>query len=524
MTGRARISGPTPDPSLSEFDEPLDGTSGIATEPTGGPDLPESTGELKRKTAHSIMWTLVRTGSDYLLSFVVFAVLARKLGPAAFGVYALAVAFAEVGKVLPTSGLIDTLTRAKHVPPEMADTVFWASLALACTVATVITLVAHPLARAFGAPEVAPLLTALGWILPVTAAGATHMAMRLREFGHRSLASRSVVSGVVGGAAALAAAWHGWGAWSLVVQRAVSEVAGTGMAWQAYPWLPGRRYSGAMLRQMAGLSASMTGTQILNVALVRVQDFVIGRVIGPAAVGVYRTAWRTIDLIAQAAILPFAQVSLPALARLQDNLPQFRKAYLRLISVSGAIAFPAIIGFAVLAPAAVPLIFGDQWHESAKIAEILGLLAVPFTLNRFAAPGLAALGRSATLARLAALQVALTVVLSLAAAPFGLTAMAWAYVLRAYLTLPVQMEAFKRHSGLGYRPVLAAIAPGLLMALVMAGALVVIGRLIGDGLPNRVLFILVMAAMGAAVYVGSLMLFARGFVRQQVGDLREMVR
>ncbi len=523
MTERARTSGPTPDPSLSEFDEPLDGTGG-GTETIGPPEPPDSTVDLKRMTAHSIMWTLVRTGSDYLMSFVVFAVLARKLGPAAFGVYALAVAFAEVGRVLPTSGLIDTLTRAKQVSPEMADTVFWASLALSCTVATVITLVAHPLARAFGAPEVAPLLTALGWVLPITAAGATHMAMRLREFGHRSLASRSVVSGVVGGAAALAAAWQGWGAWSLVVQRAVSEVAGMGMAWQAYPWLPGRRYSGAMLRQMAGLSASMTGTQILNVALVRVQDVVIGRVIGPAAVGVYRTAWRTVDLIAQAAILPFAQVSLPALARLQDNLPQFRKAYLRLISVSGAIAFPAIIGFAVLAPAAVPLVFGDRWTGSASIAQILGLLAVPFTLNRFAAPGLAALGQSATLARLAALQVALTVILSLAAAPFGLTAMAWAYVLRAYLTLPVQMEAFKRHSGLGYRPVIAAIAPGLLMALIMAGSLVVIARLIGDGVPNRALFVLVMTVIGAAVYIGSLVLFARGFVRQQIGDLREMVK
>jgi hypothetical protein len=39
---------------------------------------------------------------------------------------------------------------------------------------------------------------------------------------------------------------------------------------------------------------------------------------------------RTVDLIAQAAILPLAQVSLPALAQLQDDLPAFRKACLRL--------------------------------------------------------------------------------------------------------------------------------------------------------------------------------------------------
>jgi O-antigen/teichoic acid export membrane protein len=479
--------------------------------------------DLKRKTALSILWTIVRTGSDYLFSFAVFAVLARKLGPAAFGVYALAVAFAEVGKILPSSGLIDTLTRARRVTPEMADSVFWGSMVLSCLVAAVIALIAPLLASAFGAPAVAPLLTALGCVIPVTAAGATHMALKLREFGHRSLASRSVVSGTLGGAAALAAAWAGWGAWSLVVQRGVSEIAGTAMAWQAYRWLPGRRVSAAMLRQMAGLSASMTGTQLLNVALVRVQDLVIGRVIGAPAVGVYRTALRTVDLVAQAAILPFAQVSLPALAHLQDDLPAFRKAYLRLISVSGALAFPAIVGFAVLAPAAVPLIFGDRWMASARIAQILGLLAVPFTLNRFAGPALAALNQTATLARLAALQVALTVALSLAAAPFGLTAMAWAYVLRAYLTLPVQMRAFKKHSGLGYRVVLGAIAPALSMAIVMAVGLFALGHLVGERFHSRALFVAAMCAVGTVLYGGSLMLFARGFVLQQLGDFMRLL-
>ena len=80
----------------------------------------------------------------------------------------------------------------------------------------------------------------------------------------------------------------------------------------------------------------------------------------------------------------------------------------------------------MLAPDAVPLIFGDQWTESGRIAQLLGLMAVPFTLNRFAGPALAALGRSGALARLGTLQLILTVLLTLAAAPYGLTAVAWA--------------------------------------------------------------------------------------------------
>ncbi len=514
---------PEPSPPHTEFDEPLDGATAPVIEPVRAAAVAGPPPDLKRKTAISILWTIVRTGSDYFLSFLVFAVLARKLGPAAFGVFALAAAFGEVGRVLPSSGLINSLTRAKRVPREMADTVFWSTLALSCLVAAVTALVAPPLASAFGAPTVAPLLTALGLILPISAAGATHMGLKLREFGHKSLAARSVVSGVLGGAAALTAAWAGWGPWSLVVQRGVTEMAGTAMAWQAYRWLPGRHFSLRMLREMVGLSASMTGTQLLYVALVRVQDVIIGRVIGTPAVGVYRTAWRTVDLIAQGAILPFAQVSLPTLANLQDDLPAFRKAYLRLIGVSGAIAFPAIFGFAVLAPTAVPLIFGNQWTESGRIAQILGFLAIPYTLNRFAGPALAALGQSGTLARLGVLQLATTIVFSLIAAPYGLAAIASAYVVRSYVTLPVQIWAFKQHIGLGGRPVLRAIAPGLVMALIMAAVLLVLDHVVGDRFHSRGLFVVVMTVTGAAVYIGSHLVFARGFVLQQIADFRKLL-
>jgi len=525
MTNRRASDDGTPSRSLAngELDEPLDGAPSSTIEAVRESEPQGPPADLKRKTAVSILWTIVRIGSDHFLSFVVFAVLARTLGPAAFGVFALAVAFAEFGRVLPSTGLVSALSRAKHVSPEMADTVFWSTFALSVVVAGLIALLAPAVATVLGQPAVAPLLTALGLILPVSAAGATHIALKLRGFGHRSMASRSVVSGVLGGGAALAAAWAGWGPWSFVVQRGVSEAAGTVMAWHAQRWLPGRRYSSAVLRSMAGLSSSITVTQLLSVALVRTQDLIVGRMIGAPAVGVYRTAWRTMELIAQASIMPFSQVSLHALTRLQDNLPAFRKAYLRITSVSAAVAFPVIIGFAIVAPDAVTFIFGPRWAESGQVARVFGFMVVPFSLNYFAGPGLAVLGRSGTLAGIAALQVTLTILLTLAAAPFGLTAIAAAYVLRAYLTLPVQMWAFKRYSGLRYRAVLGAIAPALSMALVMAGALLALDQIAGARFQNRGVYLLVMIATGAGVYTASMLLFARRFVLQQIRDLKELL-
>jgi O-antigen/teichoic acid export membrane protein len=267
----------------------------------------------------------------------------------------------------------------------------------------------------------------------------------------------------------------------------------------------------------------MTYTQVIYVALVRVQDVIIGRFIGTAAVGQYRTAWRTVDLIAQGVIMPFTQVALPTLGRLQDDLPAFRKAYLRITAVCSAVALPAIVGFAVLAPDVIPLVFGPQWTPAAPVAQVLGLMAVPFTLNRFAAPALATLGRYATLARLSSLQLVLTVVLSLAAAPYGLVAIAGAYVARAYLMLPLQLRAFKRHSGLGYGEVLRSIGPAFGTSVIMAAALLALEAAAGDALRARNLFLLTAVPAGALVYLAGLWAFARRFVLEQARDLRALV-
>ena len=139
-------------------DQSLDGAPVPELEPAPEPPAKASrAGSLKHKTATSILWTVVHTGSDYLFSFLVFAVLARKLGPAAFGVFALAVAFAELGRS-SHGGLVSALGRARHVSPEMADTVFWSSLALAVPGRRSPGAAGAPIAGALGEPAVAPLL------------------------------------------------------------------------------------------------------------------------------------------------------------------------------------------------------------------------------------------------------------------------------------------------------------------------------------------------------------------------------
>jgi hypothetical protein len=89
--------------------------------------------------------------------------------------------------------------------------------------------------------------------------------------------------------------------------------------------------------------------------------------------------------------------------------------------------------------------------------------------------------------------------------------------------LPVQLLAFKRHSGLGYGETLRSIWPAVGTTALMVVALAGLEAAAGDALRARGLILLTAVPLGALVYLAGLWLLARRFVLEQVRDLRGVV-
>jgi hypothetical protein len=85
------------------------------------------------------------------------------------------------------------------------------------------------------------------------------------------------------------------------------------------------------------------------------------------------------------------------------------------------------------------------------------------------------------------------------------------------------MWAFKKYSGLGHGELLRSLAPPLLTSLIMAGTLLGLDRVIGARIGHRAAYLLFMISAGGATYAAALLLFARGFVAQQVKDVRRLL-
>jgi O-antigen/teichoic acid export membrane protein len=201
--------------------------------------------------------------------------------------------------------------------------------------------------------------------------------------------------------------------------------------------------------------------------LVRIQDLLIGSALGAAAVGVYRVAWRSTEIFATAAIQPFSTVGLQTFSRLQDNREELQRAYQLMLGLCASLSFPALVGFGILSPTLVPLVFGAKWADAGILGQVFAFMALPFTLNYFASPVLTAMGNAHRQRTLAVIQLTVTVCLTLLALPYGLMAVAIAYVGRAYLTLPIQIVFLKEASGIGVRATFDAVKAPLLASSVM---------------------------------------------------------
>lgn len=454
---------------------------------------------LRARSRSSIGWTVLRFLSDQIFSFIVFVVLARLLARADIGAFAIMAVTAEAFRIVSTAGLVQTIARKRELSPAFLDTIYRAQQGFSFLSAAAIVALAQPIAGWMNAPGIALPLAVMSLVLPISSFGATHLALRLREFGHRTTALRSVVGGLIGGTCAVAAAFAGLGLWSLVIQRLVTEIIGVVLSRASYDWKPGWQFDVAILRGNLALNATLIYVQLASLATVRVQEMVIGAGIGLAAVGVYRTAWRTVELIGRGAIQPFTQVAVQTLARVNDDPVELRRAYGWMISRAAALSFPALVGFGALAPIAIPTVFGAKWNEAGQLAQIFAFMALPFTLNFFASPSLSVLGASRSLMSLSTTQLVLGVILTFAALPFGLLAIAISYVGRAYLTLPLQIWLLRRASGI--RPVdsLRAVGAPLAASTLMGVTLAIAMRLLGTHLAGWPA-LLSLTAGGALVY------------------------
>jgi PST family polysaccharide transporter len=410
-----------------------------------------------------VLWSGVEATAGALLSLASGLIVARIVGPAEFGIGAALVAVHVLLSVPVTALFADALAQRTLLTRSDAGAAVAASVAVGAAGALV-QASAGLLLRAPLADARLPAMGALlALALPLAGAAGPSLGLLMRARAYRSIAARTLIGQGIGTATGIAAAWMGAGAWAVVLQQAVTGIAGAVVLLAAAP--PCRvRLSVPHVARLLRFGLPLALSTLVQHGRYRVFAVLIGVAAGPRILGQVHMAFRLVDAGRDLANTALWRLLLPRFAACQHDAAALQAAVDR---ASRAIALVLLPLFGALLVAIAPLValaLGPAWMPAAQAALPLILLAWQNLL--LFAPGAATIARGRPAVFLAgnAASLVLTALFCAAMPPRTPLAAAAIWCAAQMLPLPFVLRAMAATLATTQARQLRPGVPGLLLA------------------------------------------------------------
>lgn len=472
--------------------------------------------DLQQQVAQGLIWSFIHRWGSRTLSVVVFFLLARLLGPEAFGLIALAALFISFIETFIDQGFSSAIVQRRDLDSEHLDTAFWTSLGVSITVAVLGVAGAGFIANLFSEPRVEPILRWLSLSFPLTALASVQVAILRRNFAFKVIAARSLIGVVAGGAVGVTMALLNCGVWSLVGQQLSMHLAGVLLLWSTCEWRPKPRFSKQRFQELLSFGINIVGSRILEFVNTNSDNFLIGYFLGPVALGYYTVGYRVLQLMVDLLNTTIEQVALPAFAKMQHDIEQVQRGFYLAIRLTSFVAFPLFCGMSVLAPELIQILFGQQWLPSVPVMQTLAFIGMLNSIYYFKGSVLVAMGKPAWNLGIACVNAIVNVIAFTLVVHWGIVAVAAAFVIRGYLLSPLAFYAVHKLIQIKLVTYLNQLKAPLIGSLLAAATILITKYFLGSSIDFRVLLPL-NVVLGVVVYAGVVRLVSPKLIEEVAG-------
>jgi O-antigen/teichoic acid export membrane protein len=428
---------------------------------------------LTGRASRALGWSFGSILLNKISLFGIGIMLARILGPHAFGTYAVAYVALTAMLNFNELGVSLAIVRWPGDPAEVMGTVTTISLVVSAVIYACCYVSAPAYAAAMGAPGATGVIRILAIAVLSDAFTNTPAALLQRTFrqGRRVIADQ--VNVWLGTGVTIALAWDGLGPMSLAIGRVVGCAAGAILLLAFAPEALRLGFDPSRARALLRFGLPLAGANLVSFAVASTDQLVVGHVLGTVDLGFYVLALNVaswpITLFSQ----PVRSVGPAVFARLQHDRSTMRATFLSAMALLCTIAVPVCALIAGSARPLIILIYGGRWLPSAGPLIWLALLAAVQVFLVLAYDFFVVLARSRFLLTTQLLWLAVLVpalvagcrVGGIAGASLAELAVAVVCILPCYVT-GLRREGI-RAAGLGgqlWRPIACAAVTGLVAA------------------------------------------------------------
>lgn len=476
---------------------------------------------LKSQAVSGVKWSGVSMGARIALQFIALAVLAHLLSPSVFGLMGMIMVVVGFAQAFADMGISNAIIHRQDATKDQLSSLYWLNI-LAGTILFFVVCASTPLVvRFYHEPGLYNLLYLTAVIFLITPFGQQFQILMQKELRFNELAKIEIAASIVNSTVAIGLAFSGFGVYSLIWGQLAGTTTKVLMLRRTgfRNWRPGFHFSSRDLRGYLSFGLYQMGEKTINYLNSNLDYLLIGSMLGAKSLGYYTLAYNLIIKPSTMINPVITKVAFPVFSRVQNETDRLKKGYLKVLQLLSTVNFPMMAGLAVVAPIAVPVIFGEKWLPSIILIQILAIVGSLRSTGNPVGSLMLAKGR-ADLGFKWNLTLMITQIpgLYLGAKLDGTVGVAIAFaILMCIYSVFNYIILIRTMLGPCLHEYITSMWPSLWMSGIMA-AVVLFSMVFLQNLPD--LFILITQVLcGTAVYLGLMMYKQRMFV----AEIRDIV-
>lgn len=337
---------------------------------------------MRQAVISSVRWTALAALASRLLAFLSILVVAKELGPAAFGLLAIVLLSTEIIGLFAEAGFSSAIIQASELTQRQRATIYSLEWMFGAAAVIVMAGLAPIIAIALDISDLTPLLVVAACSILIESGTRQIAAMLQRKMQFNRLVSAELARDFTRAILAMVLVFY-FGVWGVVIAHIAGSIifvlilSTYGMRDNLFP---GFALAIREAQPLLAFGAYRAGTVILNRIGQRADQAVVAATLSPNVLGMYRMATQLTGstLIMLQSIT--SRVSFSVYSRQQYDPDLALSSFLRLIAAQSFVAAPVAASLVVLADPIVKLILGPDWSSASTL---IGFLALFFFFRMF---------------------------------------------------------------------------------------------------------------------------------------------
>ena len=471
-----------------------------------------SEGSFKQKVLRSGLWLVLGSTIVRILELFRSIILARLLLPEVFGVMGIIHILRQGIQQFSQTSFGDAIIYRKSEIEESINTAWLLNIFRGLVLCVLLFLLSPLIASFYGEEILDTGIKILGIVFIFDGLYNTNMVLYRKNIDLKNIAMLNMISSVLGIMVVIVLAYYLRNVWALLIGIVFSSFIQVSLSFRVAGKMPKFTFHPKLAWELFHYGKYITGVGIIVFLTTRLDDILVGKLLGMRELGFYINAYFFANLPATHITNVLGQLVFPSYSHYNEDQEKLNRLFLRVFKLVSSITIPASFGILVLSDEIASVLLGEIWVPMVPALKILVFFGMFRAVAGCTGPLLNAMGKPritfwivlCKLVVIAAIIYPLTI-------HYGISGTALAVTVPMFLEQIYLWFLISRLTGISIKTLLGQVVRPILLAGLMCGLIMLLKTFLPlTNIPLFFFYVLV----GTLIFGASIFIFDKELVNE----------